>query len=356
MDLEQLYEQLKYEQKKDDFSSLKDSDKSKLSSGTSNGEMNTIETRERPKTLFDIERAVEEILSIRARKNNKDDLSLQEKENELWSYLSDGILIDELPLRDEVVSSISAFLGRFGYSDEFIDNGLGDISLFTSSIEVIHEGLLVSFGNKVGIDYKFLDFDQDGKFIGIKEDKKNFLLYTVAHEFFHKLSLFSSDRKDAMMDDAFSEGITDMLAHIVSGNYSDKSDRYDFPVKVCTLFTEMIGMDKVLDDYLHNIDSLPNLVNMFQESELSEEEFRGFRNTLTSVISVSRQDSKDGKNPSEYALGPKSECLEFLQSNLLVSFCEKHPDKAPRVIQTFNELFKDYGVHMEFTPTENKSK
>ena len=52
--------------------------------------------------------------------------------------------------------------------------------------------------------------------------------------------------------DALIEGFTDYFAKLALGGSKIESDLYSFPVSVCEMFTEIIGIDKSLDDYVRH--------------------------------------------------------------------------------------------------------
>lgn len=144
--------------------------------------------------------------------------------------------------------------------------------------------------------------------------KKDFLHYTIAHGFFHKLS--TSRLGVPVNDDGPTEGLTDMLVHRVSGNDKDKSERYDFPVKVNEMLVEMIGLEIVVEDYIEHPGSFPKFKGLFDGLGAGDF-FDDFRGSLTFIVVRSAEDSKLGMAPKEFALREKCECLDFLGIVLL---------------------------------------
>jgi hypothetical protein len=143
-------------------------------------------------------------------------------------------------------------------------------------VEYLVGGKAQALRNHIDLELDFFDYDEEGKVIGVSEEKRELYRHVVVHEFFHKLSSYKNGHRDVMVfGDALLEGFTDYFTKRVL-NDSIESDLYGLPVKVCDLFTEMIGIDKTLDDYINNTGEFPNLKNLFGECGIEHNAFMEF--------------------------------------------------------------------------------
>lgn len=311
---------------------------------SSNSINNSIEIqRDYPKTLFDIKAKLEELRLLRDSVSGKD-FSIKDEINELTSYLSEGIHLDEIFYHREIMDSIITLIGPYGFDKDFVLDNLSNMTGKVCPMEFLGTGRAQALRTYIDMDIDFFEYDENGRVVGVPDSKKDFYKYVVTHEFFHKLSSYKNGYDDVMvMGDALLEGFTDMFAHLASGNNTDKSDLYDFPVQVCSMFAEMIGMEKVLDDYINKTGNFPNLKNLFMECNLDESRFSEFRGILDSVISGVSRDKKSGISPSEWGITEKNSSLDFLRDNIIIPYCQNHPDKVEGILDKFNSLFNDMG-------------
>ena len=246
-------------------------------------------------------------------------MELRNKLNELKKKLWKGIPLELGKFKEEIERDIYLYLEKFGYKRDFVKDNLADIELYVSDIDIIAEGKLVTVGNKIGIDSEFVEFDKKGNVVGIKDFYKFFLKYTLTHEFLHKLS---SNRKDKppvpVLEDALIEGSTDMYAHLISENDVDKSNLYDFLVKVCIILRRCVGNKEFLHDY---IDDLPNWTNTrktFVDIGLTEIDFTTLYFNLNKILAY----TKSGMDPNGlHKL--KEDVMIFLKEKLIANRFKK---------------------------------
>ncbi len=240
-------------------------------------------------------------------------LLLREKINELKRKLWAGIPLELNKLKDEITRDIYLYLEKYGYSRDFVIGNLEDVELYVSDVDIIAESKLVTVGNKIGIDSEFIDFDRKGNIIGIKDYYKLFLKYTLTHEFLHKIS---SNRKDkpavAVLEDALIEGSTDMYAHLIRENDIDKSNIYDFLVKVCIMLRRIVGNKEFLEDYIDNLPNWNNTRKVFGECGLTDDDFSNLYFSMNKVLAY----TKSGIDP-EGLNKLKEEIIVFIKNKLI---------------------------------------
>lgn len=305
-----------------------------------------------------IKRRLEEISTTRESLSTKDerimyDIKTKEEANELMSQVRNGIVIDDIPYKEEIFGNLYSFFGKFGLSYESISSMSHELEFFISDINLGYGGKLVHACDRIGVDSSYANFDESGKFIGFKEELKDFFIHTFTHEFLHKLSSKEEGKDVVVMDDPIIEGFTDMFAHMVSGKREVVSDTYEFPEKVCELFAEMMGIDKAVDDYLNHNQTHPNLHNLFLECGC--EEFSLFNGLLSNVMNGVRRDKKNGVI-SCFALEEKDVCLAFLRDNILIPYCVKNSERSSAVLEKFNNLFGEYGYTCSMEDVKESKK
>lgn len=305
-----------------------------------------------------IKSRLEEISTTRSSLATKDerimyDLKTKEEANELMSQVRNGIVIDDIPYKEEIVDNLCSFFGKYGLSKDSIVDMVSEIEFFVSDINLGYGGKLVQTCDRIGVDSSYASFDENGKFVGFKEGLKDFFMHTFTHEFLHKMSSKEDGRAVVVLDDPIVEGFTDMFAHMVSGKRDVVSDTYEFPEKVCELFTEMMGLDKAVDDYLHHNQSRPNLHNLFLECGC--EDFALFSKQLSDVMNGVRRDKKNGVT-SCFALEEKDVCLAFLRDNILIPYCIKNSERSSVVLDKFNSLFGEYGYTCSIEDVKESKK
>ena len=235
----------------------------------SNSNVELIE-KNNPKNIFEVRDALERLRELEKDSDGKDYVN-RDRINEIHSFLSSGIVLDEIPFQSEFIGSIIGFLGQNGFSDEFVLTNLKDMEGHVLPVEYLYGGKAQALRSHIDLELDFFDYDEDGKVIGVSKDKEELYRHVVVHEFFHKLSSYKNGHRDIMvMGDALLEGFTDLYTRCSLGDKVE-SDLYGFPVKVCDLFTEMIGVDKTLDDYINHTGEFPNLRGLFSECGIKEE-------------------------------------------------------------------------------------
>lgn len=292
-----------------------------------------------------IQSRLEEISTTRSSLSTKDerimyDLKTKEEANELMSLIRNGIEVEDIPYKDEIIDNLYSFFGKYGLSKDSIVDMVSDIEFFVSDINLGYGGKLVQTCDRIGVDLSYASFDENGQFIGFRDGLKDFFMHTFTHEFLHKLSSKEDGKNVVVLDDPIIEGFTDMFAHMVSGRREVSSDIYEFPEKVCELFTEMMGLERVVDDYLHHNQTRPNLHNLFLECGC--EDFSLFNDLLSNVMNGVRRDKKNGVT-SCFALEEKDTCLAFLRDNILIPYCSKNSERSSEILDKFNSLFGQYG-------------
>ena len=305
-----------------------------------------------------IKSRLEEISTTRSSLATKDerimyDLKTKEEANELMSQVRNGIVIDDIPYKEEIVDNLCSFFGKYGLSKDSIVDMVSEIEFFVSDINLGYGGKLVHACDRIGVDASYVNFDEKGNFVGFKEELKDFFMHTFTHEFLHKMSSKEDGKDIVVLDDPIIEGFTEVFAHMVSGKRDVVSDTYEFPEKVCELFTEMMGLDKAVDDYLHHNQSHPNLHNLFLECGC--EDFALFSKQLSDVMNGVRRDKANGVT-SCFALEEKDVCLAFLRDNILIPYCIKNSERSSVVLDKFNSLFGEYGYTCSIEDVKESKK
>ena len=320
----------------DSFDKYKDLD---TSSDIDNSNDNLIEVVN-PKNIFEIRDALEMLRELEV---NEKDFSNKDKINEIRSFLTSGIILEEIPYHDDFIHGISEILCSNGFSLDFVVDNLKDMKGHVLPVEYLYGGKAQALRSHIDLELDFFDYDEEGKVLGVSEDKRDLYRHVVVHEFFHKLSSYKNGSKDVIvLGDALLEGFTDYFTKMVL-NDSIESDLYGFPVKVCDLFTEILGVDKVLDDYINNTGEFPNLKTLFGECGIDREGFIDFSNGLSSVISGVSRDKKTDLPRSEWGREEKLSSLDYLRENIVIPYCKNNPEKAEGILNKFNTLFNDMG-------------
>jgi len=295
--------------------------------------------------LNDIKKKLKEIDFERKNISTKEermvyDFKTQDEVNGLMALIRNGIVLEDVPYREQIIDNLFSFFGKYGVSREKIVTSIDELEFFVSDIELGYGGKLVQTCNRMGIDVSYVKFLENGLFSGFKDGIDDFFIHTFTHEFLHKLSSKEDGKDVVVLDDPIVEGYTDMFAHLVSGKTDVVSDLYSFPEKICMLFSEMMGIEKTVDDYLYHNQTHPNLHNLFLECGC--EDFNLFKNSLSRVINTTISEKKEGKT-SDFALDEKNECLAFIRDRILILYCQNNNDKASSIITKFNELFEGSG-------------
>lgn len=344
---DELFSKFSEDLKSNNISSKKDTFKSSSTEiENTNGELIG---KKHPKTLFEIREALEKLKELREETDFNKRIFNKDKDIELSGFLSSGIVLDEIPEHDNFINCISSFLETNGFSRDFVVDNLRGMEGHVIPLDFLYGGKAQALRNHIDFDFDFFDYDEEGKVVGVSEDKKELYRHVVVHEFFHKLSSYKNGHDDVMVQgDALLEGFTDLFTKLALGDKVE-SDLYGFPVKVCEMFLEMMGQSKVLDDYINHTGEFPNLKNFFGECGLEKDDFLTFRVGLDSVIKGVVRDKNEGVPKEEWGLQEKTSSLDYLRDNIVIPYCRNNPDKAERILGKFNSLFAsmDYSCSME---------
>ena len=197
-------------------------------------------------TIFELRENIEKYKMLEIEKNKiqindsieKEDkksriMELRQIENNIFSNITNGVKIEGDVLIDEVIKITIDFLTKYGIPKEEIINNLSNIKWFTTDTILVHGGPFVNFGNSIGVDFKYVNFNEEGYFDSFKSEYYSFLKYVLVHELLHKCSIYKNYSKiTSFSGDAMSEGCTDMLALMISGGNEYASKNYDFFVKI----------------------------------------------------------------------------------------------------------------------------
>jgi hypothetical protein len=104
----------------------------------------------------------------------------------------------------------------------------------------------------------------------------------------------------------------------------------------------MMGMDKVLEDYMNDLELLPNITRFCRECGISISRFLEIRILLSNTIVDYQRAREEGKELSEIVIESQRDGLEILKNEIILPYCNKHPEDADRIMLFFDELFKDY--------------
>ena len=247
-----------------------------------------------------------------------------------------GITIDCTDLKEQIEKSIIDYLSLYEINTDKIKEKLKNIEFYITNERLSSGGLLSAYSNKVSIDYSLADFDEFGNFVGLKQDKQDFIRYVMTHELLH---LCSFNGNESVKDDALSEGFTDLFAQVISNNFKDRSNRYDFLVRVCILLTNCMGIKNALDDYINNLGAFPSLKNLFNLFGLNNKQFIEFYQKMNNINQI----NMIYKNQEEI-YNMKLEIITFLKNNIFIPYVKEQEEKE-RYVNLFNELFGNIGIY-----------
>jgi len=325
------------------------------SSSVDNSNNNLIESKH-PKNLFEIKEALERLKSLKKGAKGKAFL-VKDEEIELRSLVSSGIVLDNVPHHDEIISLISNFLCSYGFDQSFVLDNLKNMEGHVLPVEFLYGGKAQSLRSHIDLELDFFDYDEEGKVIGVSEEKKDLYRHVVTHEFFHKLSSYKNGHRDIMVaGDVLLEGFTDLFTKLVLKESQIESDLYGFPVRICEMFTEIMGIDNVLDDYINHTGEFPKLKRLFNECGLGQEQFVEFGTVLSSVISGVSRDKKNDLSQQEWGIEEKNSSLDLLRNNIIIPYCRNNPDKAGNILNKFNNLFQDMGYSCSMEDVKEDKK
>ncbi len=238
----------------------------------------------------------------------------------------------------EIVSNIMFnYLEKFGFDKNFIDGQINDVNTSIRVLEELEVGKSYNAGHEISLDIKYASFDKTGNFIDIRDDKKGEVLHALCHECFH---LISTGVNGIVTDVGINESMAEMFTCRALGSNKFRSKSYDFSVRICELFVEMLGEETVLNEYMHGQEQYESISSLFESSD----DFKAFKSKLTGFI-------KDKDSPTiDY---DKEQFLIKFRDKVVVPFCIKNSDKKENVIEVFNLLFKSNGVKTDTDYIEN---
>lgn len=268
---------------------------------------------------------------------------IQEK-NFLVIRFRKGISIEKPPIVDEIKENIILFLKQYGFNPDTFIKKIDSVQFCVTNERLISGGLMSTSSNKISIDYTLAEFDENGNFLGLKVN--SFIKYILTHELLHVCSM-NLDEK--YKNGVWSEGYTDLLAHIISKNNNDKSENYDFPVKVFTLLTNLVGIKNTIEDYFFNLKTMPHLFNLFNQCGLDENDFWNFYRILDKTM-------PNGNKNLEEIYNSKIDLIEKIKHYIFIPYLKGLNDNKEYYINLFNNLFNDIGVSCSYEELNNSVK
>ena len=306
--------------------------------------------------LEKIKNRIREISEMREMLSTKEEKAIYDIENrdelaELYELIRRGIPVSNIPYKKEITLELVSFFNNYGISEEQTISHINELEFFVSDIVLGHGAELVYTCNRIGINSTYVEFLEDGT-ITYKPEYKDFLIHTIRHEMLHKLSSEEAGKSFPCGEDALIEGYTEMFNHYISGKSDINNILYEFPERVCRLFTEMIGIEETVDDYIYNNKSHPNLQRLF---ETYGADFSFFRISLSNILVQISKEKNMGIDGC-LALEQKIACLDFISNNILVPYCQQNLGEQTRLIERFNSLFSefDYNLSVEEINKDNK--
>jgi len=261
---------------------------------------------------------------------------LNEEISFLKSRLLKGISIEQPYISKEIQKSIITFLEQHGFETKKFEEKIKKLRFYVTNERLSSNGLLATYSDKVAIDYSLVNFDENGNFIGLKKEKEDFIRYALTHEFLHVCSINSNV---SFKDDAISEGYTDLFAHVISGNNKDKSERYDYFVRVCTLFTNLVGIEGTVEDYFYNLETMPNLKKLFKKCGLQDEDYFEFYQLLNNIINLQIENENN-----ENIIKKKKNLINRIKEYILIPYLKTGIDNKENYLNLFNDLFKNFNI------------
>ena len=96
----------------------------------------------------------------------------KDKINEIRSFLLAGIVLDGIPYHDDFIHEISSFLSNNGISSDFVLDNLKDMEGHVLPVEYLVGGKAQALRNHIDLELDFFDYDEEGKVIGVSEEKR----------------------------------------------------------------------------------------------------------------------------------------------------------------------------------------
>ena len=303
--------------------------------------------------LEDISRRIEELQSQIKKISNDSSITedsklmktqkISEEINNLKSRLTAGIHVDFSKIKIEISNSIINFLKPYGYTEEIIKQKLNNVEFHVTNERLNSGGLMSAVDHRIGIDYSCIEFDQNGNVIGIKEEQSEFIKYVLTHEFLH---VCSNNSSKSHMNEALSEGLTDMFAVMITGNNEGKSKWYDMFAKIGVLFSNIVGIENIVTDYFSNLDTTPNIRGLFHDELSFLEFFQGSDEILK---------LKMAKADETTISTMQIELVNNIKENIFISFLKSQENKE-KYIELFNNLFSEYGITCSLEEVKDESK
>lgn len=279
------------------------------------------------------------LIEYKAIADKEDRFEINEKINKLKSRLSHyGVTVDISDYVSQAANTIFNYFKKFNISKSYIENRVMNAQTNVTAMYELHLGCASTFSDKICFDIKYVNFDEQGNFTNIKEEEKREFCHALCHECFHLIS-----RNDHILaPQGINEGMTEMFTCKANGSYDIKSASYDFPVRICELFVEMLGEDTIVQEYMSCDYLYSSICNLFGDRE----NFNSFSNKLSDFINH----SKDVDIDEQLRL-----FLIKLSDDVVIPFCKNNPSDGERVISTFNDLFKKNQVNINISDVYNDS-
>ena len=276
-------------------------------------------------------------------------MQLNEKIAEEEALLRRGIKINNEILFQYIID-IKGFAESIGIDYKLIESKLNSIELTIAPVELLENGKLCNYGDFIGIDYSYINFDGNGNFIGFIEPVANFFKHTIIHELLHAIS-----RKGFAYMDSFSEGMTDYFAHKISKATNIISDKYGYIEQIFHMFGTMMGDDLLFEDYVTDMYKMKNLRTFIYSLGISEEEFKNFKNDLDLFLKMKFEQ----KDNTEEMLILKDRIDCFIFNRIITVYCSFDNEQAKEMMGRFfsdSEETKLDLCRIHYSSTENKTK
>jgi hypothetical protein len=315
---------------------------------------NVIASKKNLSTIFEIENISKNIIYLEEQiKKIKEDnsldkfdkkiksMELEDKITELKSFLTRGIPINCDEIKQHAQNTIIEHLEPFGYDSKFILEKLKNVQFYVTNEMLVSGGRLSAVGSNITINYDLCNFDENGKFLNFKNDEKDFINYVIMHELLH---VCSTNTKRLMANDSLAEGFTDMFARFMSKDPNNKSSRYDFLVRICTLLANVMGMENALSDYMNNLDTLPNTRKLFGDEIAFLEFYAEMNNILSMEI--------EKKDPAKLYVA-KVNLIGKIKDNIFIPLLKSNIPNKEVYINLFNNLFSEFEITCNLAEIEN---
>lgn len=302
-------------------------------------QINSLEKQESIKSVHELDNIIKRYNDIK--QMTKLDFEDNRSEFEtLRKLLLTGIPFKKNNVIDLIIQKILLFLVENGYSYEKYDEVINSTIFKISSIKTLtnSQGLAYSVGKNIVLDKSLAQFDEKGLLKGLNEKEKEFLIYIITHELFHRISSFKKEKNSInIANSAISEGITEYLTELTTNyNGKNKSKTYEFIKNIIKILTDIIGIDKLLSDYLDNLGTYPNLTYLFLLNGL---DFKKFETLMDDTLNK-RYEHANINNIKAI----ETQILLELKERIIIPYIRTNPEQSSKIINDFNCLFKEYNI------------